>query len=154
MASDERIKSYMRDESLPDPNRREVDLTQARLNHVGLTFESREEYEAAAKLLEKIGLTPVLRTAPDHERIFFDLSQAGPVELELQLWPEPGPFRAHFDIDVEIIEEDDPMEILKQLSPTPKDWGRGEIPRGGGELIENDNLTKNLSVMVRPRIQK
>lgn len=114
------------------------------LNHIGISCSSEAEYQATIAFLQSLGLVGDIRTAPDHQRIFFSIPAN--TELELQLWnPEEGiaarNFRAHFDVIAA-----DPMETLNQYGPA-QDWGVGEIPRGGVKISDH------LMVMARPVIK-
>ena len=121
----------------PRPEIREI--TPPQLNHIGISCSSKEEYDAAVKVLTSLGLVPQERPAPDHQRIFFKIP-AG-TEIEFQLWPEPGNFRAHFDLITS-----DPMTTLESFGPA-EDWGKGEIPRGGVKIADH------LMVMARPPLK-
>jgi|GEM_PF-3366146 len=111
-----------------------------KLNHIGISCSSQEEYNAAVKVLNALGLISQERPAPDHQRIFFRIP-AG-TELELQLWPNPGNFRAHIDVI-----SPDPMATLNQFG-SAEDWGESEVPRGGVKIADH------LMVMARPIVKK
>ena len=121
----------------PRPEKREIVPPQ--LNHIGISCTSKEEYDAVVNVLTSLGLVSQERPAPDHQRIFFEIPAK--TELELQLWPEPGKFRAHLDIIA-----NDPISALNQFGHAD-DWGEGEVPRGGVKIADN------LMVMARPPLK-
>lgn len=106
-----------------------------RVNHIGMRVGSDSEYRTVLQALRKAGIQGEESQAPGHRRTFFNIGEG--LRFEVQLWdatmPEMRTPKTHIDL-----ESDDPMGTLNLIdSMKAKDWGEGEIPRGGIEVSPN-----------------